>query len=177
MPAPKNNHFWKERKKHGRDRIFNDPQILGDAANEYFQWVEENPLKEQKAVQYQGAFIYGEVNKMRAMTITGLCLFLNIDFTTWQLYKKRKDFIHITSRIEGIIYDQKFTGAAANLLNANIIARDLGLTNKKGYEITANVTAEDLTDEELASIALSNSVEITDEEAVSAYMAMIKGHS
>ena len=26
---------------------------------------------------------------------------------------------------------QKFTGASANMLNANIIARDLGLTDKK----------------------------------------------
>jgi hypothetical protein len=30
-----------------------------------------------------------------------------------------------------VILDQKFTGAAADLLNPNIIARDLGLTDKK----------------------------------------------
>ncbi|EII8497315.1 hypothetical protein ABMX35_004036 [Escherichia coli] len=33
-------------------------------------------------------------------------------------------FCGVTTRAEDIIYDQKFSGAAADLLNANIIARD-----------------------------------------------------
>ncbi|RCZ57579.1 DNA-packaging protein [Escherichia coli] len=35
-----------------------------------------------------------------------------------------EDFCGVTTRAEDIIYDQKFSGAAADLLNANIIARD-----------------------------------------------------
>jgi hypothetical protein len=60
---------------------------------------------------------------------------LHIDFTTWEDYRKRNDFIHITREIEEIIKDQKFAGAAADLLNANIIARDLGLSDKKEHEV------------------------------------------
>jgi len=37
-------------------------------------------------------------------------------------------------------YTQKFEGAAANLFNANIIARDLGLKDKQQYEVN-NVTS------------------------------------
>nr|WP_261640834.1 DNA-packaging protein [Erwinia mallotivora] len=48
-------------------------------------------------------------------------------------------------RAEQIIYNQKFTGAAADLLNANIIARELGLADKR--EVQQTVT--DLTDEEI----------------------------
>jgi hypothetical protein len=33
-------------------------------------------------------------------------------------------------RAESVIYTQKFTGAAANLLNANLVARELGLADK-----------------------------------------------
>ena len=136
MPAPKGNQFWKARSKHGRDKIFSAPEQLWDAAEEYFKWNEDNPLKEGKATQFQGVFIHGKVNKMRAMTLTALCRFLHIDFVTWENYKNKeeyKDFFNITREIESIIYDQKFTGAAADLLNQNIIARDLGLVDKKEH--------------------------------------------
>ena len=36
----------------------------------------------------------------------------------------------VVSKAEKIIYEQKFTGAAADLLNPNIIARDLGNVEK-----------------------------------------------
>lgn len=149
MPAPKGNQFWKARSKHGRDRIFKEPENLWDAAEEYFQWVEDNPLKEGKAAQFQGVFVHGEVNKMRAMTIQGFCRFVHIDFTTWELYKERDDFIQVTREIENVIYEQKFTGAAAELLSANIIARDLGLVEKKTVggdpenPLTVNITQDD----------------------------------
>lgn len=131
MSAPVGNQFWKARSKSGRDLIFKTPESLLEAAEEYFQWTEDNPLKEQKATQFQGVFVYGEVSKMRAMTITGLCRFLHITFPTWEEYKKRDGFTYIIREIEEIIYDQKFTGASADLLNANIIARELGLSDKQ----------------------------------------------
>ena len=71
-----------------------------------------------------------KVPKMRAMTLEGLCIFLDIDRKTFDNYCAKDDFFPITSHIRDIIYEQKFTGAAANLLNGNIIARDLGLKEK-----------------------------------------------
>src|SRR5699024_4951501 len=71
-----------------------------------------------------------EVPKMRAMTISGLCLFLDIDRSTWYDWASRDDYSNIVKRVEEVIYSQKFAGAAADLLNANIIARDLGLADK-----------------------------------------------
>jgi poly(A) polymerase Pap1 len=40
------------------------------------------------------------------------------------------DFSTVITDIEKTIYTQKFQGASADLLNANIIARDLGLSDK-----------------------------------------------
>jgi len=77
---------------------------------------------------------------MRAMTIIGLCLFLGIDRKTWRNYSKRtKGFIATTTRVEDIIYEQKFTGASSGLLNPNIIARDLGLQNKQDVNLNGNL--------------------------------------
>ena len=125
------NRFWEARSKHGRDPIFDDPEVLWGACEEYFKWVEENPLKEDKPVHYQGAMIPNTVNKMRAMTIGGLCIFLDICEETWTNYRNKPDFLGVTKKAEKIIRNQKFTGASADLLNANIIARDLGLVDKK----------------------------------------------
>jgi len=136
MPAPKGNRFWEARSKHGRDKIFSTPEILWDAAVEYFEWVEENPLYEQKAWCHQGEVITEDMPKMRAMTFGGLCIFLDVDKKTWDMYKAREDFIPITNRISEVIRDQKFSGAAADLLNASIIARDLGLKDQTSNEHT-----------------------------------------
>ncbi|CDG98040.1 DNA-packaging protein gp3 [Xenorhabdus bovienii str. puntauvense] len=134
MAAPKGNRFWEARSSHGRKPIFESPEQLWVACTEYFEWVEENPLYEMKAFSFQGVVTQEALPKMRAMTLTGLCLFLDISEDTWRLYRAREDFIEVTTRAEKIIYDQKFSGAAADLLNANIIARDLGLKEQQQVE-------------------------------------------
>lgn len=136
MGAPKGNEYWKLRSKHGRDKLFSTPEELWDAACEYFQWVEENPLKETKGFAYQGTVTKEEFPKMRAMTLSQLCFYLNASEHYWWEFKRQckandeKDFLLIIGQIENTIYNQKFQGAAAGLLETNIIARDLGLKDK-----------------------------------------------
>ena len=130
MAAPLGNQFWKARSSHGRKPIFSSPEQLWDAASEYFDWVEANPLWEYKSYQYQGVPVQDQIPKMRAMTESGLCIFLDITTSCWIDYKNNKDFSQVTTRICEIIRTQKFEGAAAEFLNPNIIARDLGLADK-----------------------------------------------
>lgn len=134
MAAPKGNRFWEARSSHGRNPKFESPEALWTACCEYFEWVEDNPLYETKAFAFQGAVTKEELPKMRAMTIVGLCIFIDISRSTWLTFKAMEGFSNITTRAEEIIYDQKFSGAAADLLNANIIARDLGLKEQSQVE-------------------------------------------
>ncbi|GAA0586664.1 DNA-packaging protein [Halomonas salifodinae] len=136
MAAPKGNQFWKARTKHGRDKLFASAEVLWAACCEYFQWVEKNPLWESKPFHHQGEIVTATVPKMRAMTLDGLCIFLDIDPTTWRDWRSAEDFSPIVTRVESIIRDQKFSGAAADLLNASIIARDLGLKDANSHEHT-----------------------------------------
>jgi len=130
MSAPLGNEFWKARSTHGRRPIFPDADALWAAATEYFEWVEANPLKESQAFAYQGKVTVSELPKMRAMTVAGLCLFLDISQQAFGEYREREGFGEVTSRIDAVIRTQKFEGASAGLLNPNIIARDLGLADK-----------------------------------------------
>lgn len=137
------NRFWEMRSTHGRNPIFKDSEQLWTACLEYFEWVEENPLREEKAFSFQGSVHYAKLDKMRAMTIGGLCIFLDISKDTWANYRKNKDFLAVISQTEDIIRDQKFTGASADLLNANIIARDLGLKDMSSVEHSGGVSYSD----------------------------------
>ena len=134
MPAPKENQFWKARSSHGRKPIFESAEELWNACVEYFEWVEENPLYEDKVFHFQGSVIHEPMAKMRAMSVVGLCNYLVITEPTWRNYKVKdksdEGFFGICTRVESIIKQQKFEGAAAELLNPAIIASDLGLKNK-----------------------------------------------
>lgn len=134
MAAPKGNRFWEARSSHGRNPKFESPEALWAACCEYFEWVEANPLYEVKAFAFQGVVTQESLPKLRAMTISGLCIFLDITRQTWGTFRAMEGFSDITTRAEEIIYDQKFSGAAADLLNANIIARDLGLKEQSQVE-------------------------------------------
>lgn len=114
------------RDKHGRDYEYT-PEALWAEALKYFEWVEANPLIESKPFAFQGEITIAQVPKMRAMTLGGFCLFADITRDTFKNYLANKDFFLVATRIEECIREQKFTGAAAELLNPNIIARDLGL--------------------------------------------------
>ena len=137
MAATKGNQFWKARAKHGRDKIFKTPELMLDAAFDYFQWVEDNPLT--KAIIYQGEVSENPEKLMRAMTIKGLCIYWGVNTQYLNDFiggldledETSNDFSSVINTIKEIIETQKFEGASAGLLNPNIIARDLGLTDKK----------------------------------------------
>lgn len=152
MAAPAGNQFWRARSSHGRKPIFASADDLWTACEEYFEWVDENPLYEDKIISFQGVATHVPTAKMRAMTIAGLCLFLDISQQAWSEYKSRDGFGEVTKQVDDTIRTQKFAGAAADLLNANIIARDLGLSDKT--ELTgANggpITTQELSDTESA---------------------------
>ena len=129
MGAPKGNQFWKLRSKHGRDKIFSSPELLWEACQEYF---EETDKRVWEKVDFRGKdAVKVRIPTSAPYTLTGLCLFLNICQETWSNYRKEKDFLGVITRVENIIYTQKFEGAVVGSYNSNIIARDLGLRDKK----------------------------------------------
>lgn len=152
MAAPVGNQFWKARSSHGRKPIFASPGDLWTACLEYFEWVEANPLYETKGFAFQGVVTKETFPKMRAMSISGLCIFLDIGRRSWDEYGKREDFLPVCEAVEETIRTQKFEGASADLLNPSIIARDLGLADRS--EVTGKdggaIETKEVSENELA---------------------------
>jgi hypothetical protein len=146
MAAPKGNQFWKIRSTHGREKLFESPEQLLTACEEYFNWVDAHPW--YKVEQAKKPFLdtkSGEwvtIIKMptpRPYTIQGLCRYLNCN-TVWfnqfekslegKTDKSSQDFSKIVTHVREAIYQQKLEGAAVGAFNGNIIARELGLKEK-----------------------------------------------
>jgi len=126
------NRFWMARSSHGVKPKFKNADDLMDACSEYFEWVADNPLMETKGFAFQGVVTKETFPKMRAMTVGAMCTFIDVGHDTWIEWRKtRADLSEVIMRVEAIIFAQKFEGASADLLNANIIARELGLSDKK----------------------------------------------
>ena len=124
------NRIWEARSSYGPKPKFADPESLRAACIEYFEWVTDTPLEEEKLFSYEGSVTRTTTNKMHAMTLRGMCLYIDITFQTWTEYRKREDLADVCEWVDTVIFTQKFTGAAAGLLNPGIVARELGLGDK-----------------------------------------------
>lgn len=139
MAAPKGNQFWKlaDPECLGRPLNFKTPQDLWDRSKEYFAECDDNPLEVSEVTTTEkGMFSKIKLHKV-PYTWEGLYVFLGI--SNLDRYKEKKEFVGIITHIGNVIRNQKFSGAAAGLFNSNIIARDLGLSDKTESKISGEV--------------------------------------
>lgn len=105
------------------------------AAVEYFKWAETHPLLEEELFHYKGEVTRASRKRMRPFTKRGLASHLGVPMSRLSGYKTREgeEWGEVVELIEDIIHTQKFDGAAAGLLNASLISRDLGLADKQDF--------------------------------------------
>lgn len=140
------NQFWKQRSKHGREKLFNTPQLLWEAAVDYFEATDKRKWIKKDWVGKDALEVERETET--PYTLSGLCLYFDCSRHWWNEFKNagHAEFLEVITRIDNIIYTQKFEGAAVGAFNANIIARDLGL--KEQMENIQAIIAPELTPEQ-----------------------------
>lgn len=137
--------YWEWRKNTGRPKNLESPQILWEHACEYFQMVDELPYEKEDFIRGgESAGVKVRLESIQPYTWTGFEDYLSEKSIIVKLedYKANKDgryteFVEIITRIRNIMFDQKFRGAAVGAFKENIIARDLGLTDKSESTIIA----------------------------------------
>lgn len=154
MAAPKGNNFWTLRSKHGRDKLFTSPELLMQAAYEYFQHCDKTPWlkieqlkrpyeasKKQKNGKYKKVLITtAELPSQQPYSLAGFANYIDASESYLRSFEKSlqgkedpesQDFLRVITRVRQIIETQQFHGAVVGAFNANIIARKLGLVDKK----------------------------------------------
>jgi hypothetical protein len=130
------NRFWAARaSSSGPAPKFADADALWKACVTYFDWVAENPLYEDRLVTYRGIARHVPVAKMRPMRKGDLLRFIDVAHTTWAAWKRdRADLALTIEHAESVVWCWNFDGAAANLIDANLVIRQLGLGREKALE-------------------------------------------
>lgn len=153
MAAPKGNSFWKSRSKHGRDKLFETPEQLLNAAVEYFEYCDENPWITRKTTETDKGVIVTETPTPKPYSIGGFRHFVGASETWLTNFKKscNDDFLKVINEIEQFIATQQWEGASVGAFNANIIARTLGLKEQtdlttKGEAIQKTISIDEAKD-------------------------------
>src|SRR5690606_20581685 len=134
----------KPNRKLGRPKNLSSPKRLWELFCDYYDEVKDNPAKKQDIIR--GGELAGttiELKLEKPITWAGFESMLRHKNIIAKLedYKANKekrytDFAEVVARIEQKMWDDKFSGAAVGIYNANIIARDLGLSEKSESTIT-----------------------------------------
>jgi hypothetical protein len=128
-------------KKQGKRLAFDTPVKMLDAITDYFNAVDANPYKEHDYVGKDATSVYRQ--KMRPYTWHGLCLFLGYnpeyfekfeEYTREEIFRGGSQYRRVIKHARALIYDNKLSGATSGLFSHHIVARDLGLADKKQLE-------------------------------------------
>jgi hypothetical protein len=132
MPAPKGNKFAVGNK--GTEKKFT-PQQWSDIIEEYFNYCDNNPLFKNEALKSGDRA--GEIIRIptaRPYLIEGLCNYANIHPQTFYNYLEKEgyeDYFEITARARNRIYQQNIEFGYVGSYDSNLVARKLGLADKK----------------------------------------------
>ena len=135
---------WKEMKKLGRPKAIATPEKLWELACEYFEEIDDNPFTKEELIK-GGMFAgdKGTINLKRPYTWDGFSVSLYTKGIISKIkdYKENtdcryEDYQPIIRAIGEVIWAQKFEGAAVGIFNSNIIAREIGLSEKLEQSIT-----------------------------------------
>ena len=168
----KGNKAWERRSRHGIEKTIKSAKLLLDAFNDYHDWCVDNPLVEIKPMVVSDGKGEGssvdkvEVNRIRAMTLAGFCVFMGTNRQYWGTFKAQlkvngnttetevSDFNKVIRFIEDAMFQQKFEAAAAGLLKENLIARELGLADKtENKNENTNMNSVPMTKEEIKEMS------------------------
>lgn len=129
-------------KKLGKPKLFETPEDLWSHYQDYRQWILDNPMEVEDYVGKDGrlvvkkhfepptwmgfeAYLF-EVAKLGTATKP-----INLDHYRYNYNDLYPRYLGVVRAIGASMFQRKFAGASVNIYNHNIIARELGLTDKK----------------------------------------------
>lgn len=143
----------------GKPRAIESPEQFERKANEYMEWVRDNPVMKTITAAFQGVISYDKIPHSRPMTQYGLAAYMGIGLSTLKDYGQREQYSAMFKHICAIMTAHNVDGASSGDMNGNIISRIEGLADKKDHSSTDGTmtpapafnTAK-LTDEQLRSL-------------------------
>jgi hypothetical protein len=133
------NQLWKLRAKHGRDAIFDSPELLWKTACEYFEICDNDDTWNSVKSTSNDKGISDEIKPIkRPYTRGGLFLYIGCSEDWLRNFKKicNDDFLRVIYDIERTIDTQQIEGAMTGNFNSNLVARIQGIVEHQKIEQT-----------------------------------------
>ncbi|MCF0178622.1 MAG: terminase [Bacteroidales bacterium] len=134
------------------------PEQLFQLAVKYFEWAEGQAIKAIETASHQGIVTESLVHKPRVFTLTAFQLFAGIPEKSYANMRKQPGFDDVCDWIQSVIYEQKYQLASNNIINSNLIGKDLGIDKPQEVNIN-NASNSVVNDEEAMKAALESIME------------------
>lgn len=137
------------RKKMGRPLLYTPDELL-DQFELYLKDRKKRKIViEETETGQTGETEYDKAKKRRKhhpLSVRDFCVFLNASYEWWK--KLPEDFLPVKNVIANNIYVYQLKGAELGEFNANIVARELGLADKKDVSATVQEIPKEFTKEQ-----------------------------
>lgn len=146
MAAPKGNKYGCGYYPPYRPRAYATPEAFKEATDDYFNWIDNNPIMKNEALKSgldAGRII--QVPTQRPYLIEGLCDHLGITVQTFMNYESKEEykaFFEVCAYVRQKIYRQNLEYGYSGAFDAGLVARKLGIADKK--EMEANIRAAEI---------------------------------
>ena len=139
MPAPKGNRYGVDLESFVKPKSY-QPQEWAQKFIDYLE-VRQGKVWNKKECIKSGdsAGTVFDVPISLPLTIESFCVFANVSMQTFSNYEKKEgyeDYFGVTTRIRTVIEAEQLEGAVIGAYNPNIVARKLGLADKREEEVT-----------------------------------------
>lgn len=140
------NSQWERRSPLGRPLLFSSPDLLWQAAVEYFQDCDANPIETEDWVGKDAISVTRK--KPLPYSLGGFCLWVGAsrnwfkEFRAARTAEKDEEFLAVITRIEETIFIQQYNGAAGGVYQQNIVSRALGLVEKTDAAVKVDMEAK-----------------------------------
>lgn len=132
MPAPKGHELYNINPEDFRNpKKFSSIEQVSAKWNDYVEFCRNNPVEKEESHVKQGTIT---VMIARPLLKEEFCHFAGITPKTFDNYKKSKGyetFFHVFTRIENAINSQNYLMGVTGVHNASLVARKLGLAEKR----------------------------------------------
>jgi len=126
---------------------------LWELFQEFRDWLKSNPIYKAEFNAKIGDLVYIPLERPLTWSrfdcyVRDLGIIEDLEDYRQNKDKRYSDFEGVITRINRYMYADKFEGASSGIFNANIIARDLGLAEKKETEHSGSMEITTLTEEQ-----------------------------
>ena len=150
--TPDDPEYWAWRKNAGVNKKIESPELLWGYFCDYAGEVLGIPIEKEELIR--GGILGGATGKIklaRPFTIAGFSDYLHhrgISSSLRKYYYNEnnayEEYIEVSERIQSVIYNKNFDGAAVGIFKENIIARLLSLADNRNLNVEGEMTEQEL---------------------------------